>query len=177
MVEIIEENRPVAFRIVYVFDISQTDGDPIPEQPEWKSPERILELETKLVAFAQAKGMTVTRTDKIWNGSQGSMDTRTGAATILETAGTKTIIHEIAHFLLKHTGGQHAGQELEAEAVAFTVSQHFGLSAPGSPNYIALSSGSGDEIRSRMTLIADTACQIIEAVEAQDKTNQESTND
>ena len=30
------------FRVVYVFDISQTEGEPLPEPPNWKSPEKQL---------------------------------------------------------------------------------------------------------------------------------------
>ena len=33
------------FKIVYVFDISQTDGEPLPEPPDWKKPERNAFLE------------------------------------------------------------------------------------------------------------------------------------
>jgi len=34
-----EEKELTGFLTVYVFDISQTDGEPLPEQPDWKSPE------------------------------------------------------------------------------------------------------------------------------------------
>ena len=35
-----EHERLVGFKVVYVFDISQTDGEPLPEPPDWKSPEK-----------------------------------------------------------------------------------------------------------------------------------------
>jgi hypothetical protein len=34
----------VGFKTVYVFDVSQTDGEPLPEPPDWKSPEQNAEL-------------------------------------------------------------------------------------------------------------------------------------
>ena len=45
------------FKIVYVFDISQTDGEPLPEPPDWKKPENNLLLNERLEAFAQAHGI------------------------------------------------------------------------------------------------------------------------
>jgi len=51
------------FRIVYVFDVSQTDGYPLPPVPDWKSPEKSAELTEKLIRFAESKGITVTFKD------------------------------------------------------------------------------------------------------------------
>lgn len=39
-------------KTVYVFDIAQTDGEPLPEPPEWRSPEKYPEIETMLIANA-----------------------------------------------------------------------------------------------------------------------------
>jgi hypothetical protein len=47
------------FRIVYVFDVSQTDGEPLPPVPDWKSPEKNAELTEKLIKFAESKGIAV----------------------------------------------------------------------------------------------------------------------
>ena len=50
----------VGFKVAYVFDVSQTEGDPLPEPPDWKSLEQNQELQQKLTAFAQSKGISVT---------------------------------------------------------------------------------------------------------------------
>jgi antirestriction protein ArdC len=161
-----EEKTNLFFKIAYVFDVSQTDGDPLPPTPEWTSPERILELENKLVEYANTLGLHVDRVEDL-DGAQGSLDHSKNEIQLLATAGTKTLIHELAHHLLKHKGGQRSYQELEAEAVGYAVANHFGLPSAGSPNYIALSGGTGDEIKAHMEVIAQTTTEIIKAVEIQ----------
>ena len=54
-----EEHHLVGFKVVHVFDVSQTAGDPLPELPDWKSPEKNAELQEKLMHFAQSKGIQV----------------------------------------------------------------------------------------------------------------------
>ena len=52
--------RLVNFRAVYVFDVRQTDGEPLPPQPDWKSTERRAELHAKLIQFAESESIVVT---------------------------------------------------------------------------------------------------------------------
>jgi len=87
------------FRVVYVFDITQTDGDPLPPQPDWKSPARNEELQAKLIAFAAEHNITISVVKQ-----RGAIQGRSigGAIELDPTAGTKTLIHEIAHELLDH---------------------------------------------------------------------------
>jgi hypothetical protein len=83
--------------------------------------------------------------------------------------GTKTLIHEIAHELM------HRGQELftldrhtkefEAEAVAYVVAMHFGLSELSCPNYLALWDADASKISARADRIRTISTQIINAVE------------
>jgi hypothetical protein len=81
-------------------------------------------------------------------------------------AGTKTLIHEIAHELLHHKQNEVTSQsirELEAEAVAYVVGKHFdGLS---SPNYVALYDVTAEMIMGHMERIRDTAKEIIQSLE------------
>lgn len=157
----------VGFRVVYVFDVSQTDGDDLPETPEWKSPERQEELQAKLIAFATSKDITV-KTDDLGGGIQGA--SFGGVIVLDEGAGTKTLIHEIAHELLHQNGnGNGTGKqdrEVEAESVAFIVGTHFGLDNLSSPNYLALWNADSKIIAARANNIQKVAHQIISAVEA-----------
>jgi hypothetical protein len=97
-----EEGRSFlkGFKVVYVFDISQTDGDPLPEEPEWKSPERSVELQYRLMTFARKKGILVT-VKRLAGDIQGV--SKGGAIDIAPDAGTSTLLHELAHELL-HRG-------------------------------------------------------------------------
>ena len=54
-----EEQRLVSFKTVYIFDVSQTEGVPLPEPPNWKSPEKNAELMNKLTRYASDKGIQI----------------------------------------------------------------------------------------------------------------------
>jgi len=69
--DIDEDNEKlVGFKVVYVFDLSQTDGEPLPKAPCWKSPEKNQELNDRLIQFAENKGIKVS-VRKLSNGAQG----------------------------------------------------------------------------------------------------------
>ena len=154
------------FKVVYVFDISQTDGDPLPEAPEWKSPERSAELQYRLMTFARKKGIVVT-VKQLVGEIQGV--SRGGAIDIAPDAGTSTLLHELGHELL-HRGldapTERGLRELEAESVAWVCSRHFGLESSGSPNYIALHGNSAELILKHLERIHKVAAEIIEAVQS-----------
>jgi len=162
-----DDNSPKVlsgFRVVYVFDVSQTDGEPLPPVPDWKSPEKNAELNEKLIRFAESKGITVTFKE-LPGETQGV--SRGGAIEISPDAGTKTLIHEIAHELM-HQGNvlpiDHSTRELQAEAVAYIVSRHYGFTVCKCPNYIALSCLEDQGFESSIPIIQKTASEIIGSV-------------
>lgn len=152
------------FKVVYVFDISQTDGEDLPDAPEWKSPERNKELHRKLIEFAISNKIIVTEKLQT-NGAQGR--SLKGSIEIDPSAGTKTLVHEIAHELMHKESIATINttiKELEAEAVAYVVCKHFGLEELSSPNYIALSGANSELILAHLDRIRTTAAQIIQSV-------------
>jgi len=48
------EKERIGFHVTNVFDVSQTDGESLAEQPNWKSPEKNRELQNKLIDFAES---------------------------------------------------------------------------------------------------------------------------
>lgn len=56
----VPDRKLVGFRVVYVFDASQTAGEPLPEPPNWKSPEQNMLLTERLSQYAERIGITVT---------------------------------------------------------------------------------------------------------------------
>ena len=155
------------FRVVYVFDITQTDGEDITPPPDWKSTDRILHLENFLITFAASEGITVDRRE-LPGAAQGLSSG--GTITLAKHAGTKTLIHELAHELLhQHSFMNRKVKELEAEAVAFVVGSHFGLEDLQSPNYLALWCADGEKILERQDRIRSTASKIIRSVEESDQ--------
>ena len=153
------------FKVVYVFDVSQTDGEPLPEPPNWKSPEQNAILSARLVEFAGSKGIAVT-VKKLAGETQGV--SKGGAIELDPSAGTKTLIHEIAHELM-HRVGEHvidpAVRELEAESVAFVVCRHFNIDGLNSPSYIALHNSTSENIINRLDRIRNVASEIIISIE------------
>lgn len=149
------------YRVVYVYDVSQTTGKPLPEIPNWKSTERRRDLEEKLALFAHELGIQVS-VQALQGNTQGvSLGKK---IMIAPDAGTKTLIHEIAHELLhqnKPTTIPKPIAELEAESVAYTVGRYFGIDEIESPNYITLHGATSKMILEHMDHIRDTSEKII----------------
>jgi antirestriction protein ArdC len=161
-----EETKRLWFKVVYVFDISQTDGTPLPELPTKSVGERGEDMLNRLLAFAQSRGITVRFVEKCkLNGAAGTsrgneIEIRTSETDI--TTQAATLAHEIAHSLLHWTADgkritsrdgkeiDRQQRELEAEATAYTVCSYFGIQSP-SDFYLATYSV--------------TPCMLLEAVE------------
>jgi antirestriction protein ArdC len=129
-----------------LFDISQTDGTPLPELPTKSMGERGRDMLDRLLRFAESRGITVRFVDKCkLNGAAGTskgkeIEIRTAETDVTRQAAT--LAHEIAHSLLhwapdgkkvtsrdgKEIGMQQ--RELEAEATAYTVCSYFGIQSP-----------------------------------------------
>ena len=141
-----EEMRRIWFKVVYVFDISQTDGTPLPELPTKSRGERGEDMLGRLLQFAQSRGITVRFVEKCkLNGAAGTskgneIEIRTSETDV--TTQAATLAHEIAHSLLHWTADGHKitsrdgreidkqQRELEAEATAYTVCSYFGIQSP-----------------------------------------------
>jgi hypothetical protein len=155
----------VGFKVVYVFDVSQTDGEPLPPPPDWKSPEKNHELNQRLIKYAESLEIAIS-----FKNLPGDIQgvSKGGAIEIDISAGTKTLVHEIAHEIMHkgvHNLQSRAIKELEAESVAFVVCRYFGLDSLNSPNYIAFIDASTEEIYSQMDRIRHTANRIIISID------------
>ena len=153
------------FKVVYVFDIAQTDGEPLPPPPDWKSPEQNDVLTQKLIAFANSRKITVS-VKRLSGETQGV--SKGGSIELDPSAGTKTLIHEIAHELM-HRGEDRPDdlriRELEAESVAYVVGRHFGLEGLSSPNYVAIHGATSELILAHLERIRKTSAEIISEVD------------
>jgi hypothetical protein len=162
-----ESNKVLrGFKAAYVFDITQTSGKDLPPTPEWRSFEKNTLLQDKLFQFALEKGISVSI--KYLPGEIQGMSSG-GKILISPDAGTKTLIHEIAHELM-HQGeeavrGNKNIVELEAEAVAYVVAKHFGIKNLASPNYLALHGANAKLIQAHMQRIQEVASEIINKIE------------
>ena len=141
-----QETRRIWFKVVYVFDISQTDGNPLPELPTKSIGQRGEDMLNRLLNFAESRGISVRFVDKCsLNGAAGTsrgtkIEIRTSETDI--TTQAATLAHEIAHSLLHWTADgkritsrdgneiDRQQRELEAEATAYTVCAYFGIQSP-----------------------------------------------
>lgn len=162
-----EEKELTGFLTVYVFDVTQTDGKPLPEQPDWKSPEMDARLQKRLMQLAANRGIKV-KVQCLPNDVQGA--SLGGLVLLSPEAGTKTLIHEIAHEILhqcEDAPKEKRIRELEAESVAFVVGRHFNLEGLESPNYVALHGATAELITEHIERIRTAAAQILTALETE----------
>jgi hypothetical protein len=133
-------------KVVYVFDITQTHGDPLPELPTARGdPAEHTGHVKDLIA---AKGIVLHYADRLPGGAQGISEG--GRISIQNGLGAaeefRTLVHELAHGLL-HRGERRKettkrARELEAESVAFVVCSAVGLDVRRtSADYIQLYRG------------------------------------
>ena len=177
----------VGFQPVSVFDVSQTEGEPLPDLDTSVAAGDIEEPAAfRRAVEAAADSLNVETVETVppaaWTDSgtgvadYGDADAEDPTPAVRAKGGrsdaaiAKTFIHEYAHAALhdpRTPDDETHKREVEAEAVAYVVGRHFGLDVSGSELYVASwSEDSGGEIRDRLDRISRTAETIIEAVDA-----------
>ena len=124
-----EEIKSLAgFKIVNVFDIEQTDGDPLPELcSELQGSEAAARFICEKLPQVCEKPI---RFDVIQGGAKGyctptEIVIKEG---ISDNQAAKTMVHEYAHHVLHFPTDKGRDQkEIEAESIAFIVCHHYGL--------------------------------------------------
>ena len=109
-----ETKTRIFFKTVYVFDISQTDGEPIPEI-NWRTTEQNAVLQEALTSLVEANGWSVTYTDDL-DGAEGVCRHSVKTIALLKGTGTSTLIHEIGHMLLHEDQRDMSREDKETEA-------------------------------------------------------------
>lgn len=162
------------FGVAHVFDIAQTDGQPIEEFPEAvKLTGSDQGLQDRLRRVAESFGLTVREEAPENPEAQGDFNYSTRTIRVRPTnepkQRAKTLAHEIAHALL-HKPGDGMGrdeQELEAESVAYLVMASQDLdSASYTLPYLANWNGDSQALKARGLRILKAASAIIDALEA-----------
>jgi hypothetical protein len=163
------ETQCFGFRIVYVFDIEQTDGEPLPEIAHASGDPA--DAAQRLIDFARSQHITIDYSADI---APAKGMSKGGAITLLPDQSRAeefaTLVHEIAHELL-HRGDRRKQttktiRETEAEAVAFVVSSVIGLDmSTSSVDYIRLYNGDKETLSESLTHVQRAATLMIEALE------------
>lgn len=171
-----EPDELLTFRVVNVFDISQTEGDDIPGVP------KPLYGDTEYFsAFADAASKKIGKPliiKELPIYLDGYYNTETGEFAVNSLASKKqqalAIIHEWAHHeFMEHDKANAVGKslaEVEAEGTAYVVCKYFDIeTSDNSFNYIATWSKGKDgaELRSCAQNICSTANLMIDLIEAE----------
>ena len=163
-----DERAVVGFRPAYVFDVSQTDGEPLPEasQPTGDPGASLLRIRSAIarrdITLEYAEGLG----GALGLSSGGRIRVLTGLTPASEFM---VLAHEFAHELLHHGSERPDSRdtrELEAEAVAFVVSAAAGLEAlAATVDYVQLYGGDRDALATSLERIQRTAATILRAMD------------
>lgn len=163
--------KEIAHRETYICECGlPLDLPDFPRQPQWATEGEDGEgLAARLEAYARTLGIEVVEAElpgKARGRSDGGQVVLSPGLSPLGRA--SSLAHEVAHEAMHpvhaRTGVGRRAAEVEAEAVAWVVLDHFGLAHPGAPNYLALWDKEGGVLEARMERVADAAQRIIEAL-------------
>ena len=178
----VQETQVPAFKIVSVFDVSQTEGEPLPSIGVDELAGNVEQYEDFFKALEQTSPVPMAFED-IPGGSHGYYHLTEKRIAIQENMSElqtlKTAIHEIAHAKL-HAIDPDAPvteqadrpdsrtREVQAESVAYAVCQHYGLDTSDySFGYVAGWSSGKDlkELRASLETIRATAHELITTID------------
>lgn len=166
------EIRPIYFKVVYVFDVSQTEGKPLPEfevppltgQANEKLFEQVLQL-------AESQGLEVSFESK----SDQDPDIKgyyTGKTIWVRPEESraqqlKTLLHEVAHYYSEGVFRiPRSDAETIAESVAFTIGAHYGFDTGArSFPYVAVWSKDKKVLEANLAAIRKVADKIFDGLE------------
>ena len=156
------------FHVVHVFDVSQTEGDPLPDQPEWPTPTvcppgLFEKLRTTCnTTFEGYSGLSIWSkgADELGE-ARGCLRRKEQEIFVLEADEPQmvaTVLHELGHwfdpFLQENPtayGKHRADCELVAESVMWLASEKAGIDSDDEvEHYLASWSDQDDELFSRI---------------------------
>ena len=177
-----KEIKVPAYKVVSVFDVSQTEGRELPDIAVDELTGDVDRFKDFFTALEQASPVPVGF-EKIEGGAHGYYHLEEKRITIDEGMSDlqtlKTAIHEIAHAKLhdidlnapkeeQKPRVDRRTREVEAESVAYTVCQHYGLDTSDySFGYVAGWSSGKElaELRGSLETIRNTAAEMINAID------------
>ena len=165
-----ESSVAVGFRAAYVFDITQTDGQTLPEIGRVNGDPN--EYRKRLAEFITEHGIALEYSDEIaparGMSEGGKITLLPGQSPAEEFA---TLAHETAHELMhrdeRRSSTTKRIRETEAEAVAFVVCSAIGLeTGSAAQDYIGLYGGDAKLLSESLEYVQRTATQILRAIGA-----------
>ena len=172
------------FGIGNVFDVSQTDGEPLPEGPTFgdlNEPNAIArEVNLRLSRWLIEEGLLMESKDFPGNahgfynpGKNQIVMRQNESVDPLNLMKTKTLVHEAAHYIAGHgteerypTQEERSTAELVAEGSAYITLEHFGLDTSSySWVYIAHWGGTPEQVKTNLDVISRVSKTVINAID------------
>lgn len=163
-----EEEISTRFRVVYVFDVTQTDGEPLPEFAKVTGDPG--DYSERLRGLVRQLSIELEYSDAL----HGALGVSQGGKILIQPGldpaqEFTTLVHELAHELLHkkeaRPGTTRTQREMEAEAVAFVVAQAVGLdTGTASSDYIQLYRGDKELLMQSLGAVRQAAAQILDAI-------------
>lgn len=160
--------RLAGFRTAYVFDVSQTEGKPLPEFAKTTGDPK--DYGEKLKALAASRNVSIEYDAKIAPALGVSSGGRIRLAPGLSPAEEFSVLtHELAHEMLHHRKDAKIPpklvRETQAEAVAFVVCRGVGLETnTAAADYIALYNGDKKTLAESLSVIQETSAKILDEI-------------
>jgi uncharacterized membrane protein (UPF0127 family)/antirestriction protein ArdC len=167
------EINPIYFKVVHVFDISQTEGEPLPEfEVRSLTGEADEGLFSKASLLAERQGLELSFESRPYQ-DPAIKGTYAGKSIWVKPEESraqqlKTLLHEIAHHYSEGVFKiPRRDAETIAESVAFTVGAHFGFdSGARSFSYVALWAEDKKVLEANLAAIRKVSTRMIEAMES-----------
>lgn len=163
-----ESSMPAGFRLAYVFDISQTEGEELPEISSVRGDPREYRDRLALLVTKQAIALEYSSDIAPARGTSagGKITLLPGQSAAEEFA---TLAHELAHEMMHRTERRsitsRCVRETEAEAVAYVVSHAIGLdTGSAAQDYIQLYDGDAKLLTESLEYIQQTANAILQGI-------------
>jgi len=158
---------PVGFRAAYLFDVTDTTGEPLPQLEVIHGDPG--EYTERLKKFIAARGIELKYTNDILPTEgqyiRGKMTVLPGLSPAQEFA---TLAHETAHALLHRKPGRKDAprwvRETEAEAVAYVICEAIGVKSPSSADYVHLSGGDAGTLANSLKRVQRASAEILAAI-------------
>lgn len=171
------EINMTAFKPVSTFDVSQTEGEPLPQIGVDELTGNIKGYQTLFEAIKSASPVPIAFED-IKSGAKGYFHVEENRIALnngmSEIQNVKTAIHEMAHAKLHNSEAQKNNKqsknskEVEAESVAYTVCEHYGIDTSDySFAYVATWSQGKElpELKESLNIIRNAASELITKID------------
>lgn len=161
-----KDNFFIGYRSIPVFDVSQTDGDALPENPTQENISgTVFRYQDMVNAVETVSPKVIVFDDNLETASKEMIAIKSGLS---EAETIRTMVRNVANAMLEDTKRDEAETVIQAESISCIVCGYFGIDTSDS-SFGTIATWSEDksvkELKRSLKIICDTADSIIEDME------------